>query len=80
MGPVQKNQSTSVGDLSLAIPKQRQGSFFPDWLVSRRRVDTALYAEVMEASGPPERLFGAPLAALVQRRQNPPWAWYLWLR
>ncbi len=24
--------TTQVGDLSLAIPKLRQGSFFPDWL------------------------------------------------
>jgi transposase-like protein len=40
--------STS-GDLTLAIPKLRQGSFFPDWLEPRRRVDKALYAVVMEA-------------------------------
>jgi hypothetical protein len=38
-----------VGDLSLAIPKLRQGSFFPDWLEPCRRVDKALYAVVMEA-------------------------------
>ncbi len=38
-----------MGDLTLAIPKLRQGSFFPDWLVPRRRVDKALYAVVMEA-------------------------------
>jgi transposase-like protein len=41
--------TTQVGDLSLAIPKLRQGSFFPDWLEPRRRVDKALYAVVMEA-------------------------------
>jgi putative transposase len=38
-----------VGDLTLAIPKLRHGSFFPDWLEPRRRVDKALYAVVMEA-------------------------------
>jgi transposase-like protein len=38
-----------VGDLTLAIPKLRQGSFFPDWLEPRRRVDKALYDVVMEA-------------------------------
>lgn len=38
-----------MGDLSLAIPKLRQGSFFPHWLEPRRRVDKALYAVVMEA-------------------------------
>jgi hypothetical protein len=41
--------TTQVGDLSLAIPKLRQGSFFPSWLEPRRRVDKALYAVVMEA-------------------------------
>lgn len=42
--------TAQVGDLTLAIPKLRQGSFFPDWLEPRRRVDKALYAVVMEAS------------------------------
>jgi putative transposase len=51
--------TTQVGDLTLAIcqptsktaplPTLRQGSFFPDWLEPRRRVDKALYAVVMEA-------------------------------
>jgi len=41
--------TTQVGDLTLAIPKLRKGSFFPNWLEPRRRVDKALYAVVMEA-------------------------------
>src|SRR6195952_32896 len=41
--------STTAGDLSLSIPKLRQGSFFPALLERRRRVDQALYAVVMEA-------------------------------
>ena len=41
--------STKAGDLQLAIPKLRQGSFFPSLLEPRRRVDQALYAVVMEA-------------------------------
>lgn len=41
--------STTAGDLQLAIPKLRQGSFFPALLERRRRVDQALYAVVMEA-------------------------------
>ncbi|WP_255510532.1 IS256 family transposase [Cyanobium sp. LEGE 06143] len=45
----QRLLTTQVGDLTLAIPKLRQGSFFPDWLEPRRRVDKALYAVVMEA-------------------------------
>ena len=45
----QRLLTTQVGDLSLAIPKLRQASFFSDWLEPRRRVDKALYAAVMEA-------------------------------
>ena len=35
--------------MELAIPKLRQGSFFPVILEPRRRIDQALYAVVMEA-------------------------------
>ena len=41
--------STKAGDLELAIPKLRKGSFFPEMLEPRRRIDQALYAVVMEA-------------------------------
>ena len=41
--------STAAGDLELAIPKLRSGSFFPSLLERRRRVDQALFAVVMEA-------------------------------
>ena len=41
--------STTAGDLELAIPKLRHGSFFPSLLERRRRIDRALYAVVMEA-------------------------------
>ena len=41
--------STKAGDISLKIPKLRSGSFFPEILERRRRVDHALYAVVMEA-------------------------------
>jgi putative transposase len=41
--------TTQVGDLTLAFPKLRQGSFFPNWLEPRRRVDKDLYAVVMGA-------------------------------
>lgn len=41
--------STKAGDLALAIPKLRKGSFFPGLLEPRRRIDQALYAVVMEA-------------------------------
>ena len=41
--------STAAGDVELAIPKLRRGSFFPSLLERRRRIDRALYAVVMEA-------------------------------
>ena len=41
--------STKAGDVSLKIPKLRQGSFFPSILERRRRIDRALFAVVMEA-------------------------------
>lgn len=41
--------STKAGDISVKIPKLRQGSFFPSILERRRRIDRALFAVVMEA-------------------------------
>ena len=41
--------ATQAGDLDLAIPKVRNGSFFPVLLERRRRIDQALYAVIMEA-------------------------------
>ena len=41
--------ATQAGDIELRIPKLRQGSFFPEILQPRRRIDQALYAVVMEA-------------------------------
>jgi len=41
--------STAAGDVELAIPKLREGSFFPSLLERRRRIDRALFAVVMEA-------------------------------
>lgn len=41
--------STKAGDLQVGIPKLRKGSFFPELLEPRRRIDQALYAVVMEA-------------------------------
>jgi putative transposase len=41
--------STKAGDVDLAIPKLRTGSFFPSVLERRRRIDRALFQVVMEA-------------------------------
>jgi putative transposase len=44
-----KTLTTQAGDLDLAIPKLRAGSFFPALLERRRRIDQALYAVIIEA-------------------------------
>jgi len=44
-----RDLTTTAGDLTLKVPKPRQGSFFPAVLERRRRVDQALFAVVMEA-------------------------------
>jgi transposase-like protein len=41
--------STPAGDVELAIPKLREGTFYPSLLERRRRIDRALFAVVMEA-------------------------------
>ncbi|GAA3446724.1 IS256 family transposase [Planomonospora venezuelensis] len=48
-GHREKVITTQAGDLDLAIPKLRAGSFFPSLLQRRRRIDQALYAVIMEA-------------------------------
>ena len=44
-----RRPTTKAGDVELKIPKLRKGSFFPNVLERRRRIDQALYAVVMEA-------------------------------
>ncbi|GGI09341.1 IS256 family transposase [Egicoccus halophilus] len=44
-----KRLSTPAGDLEVAIPKLRKGSFFPELLEPRRRIDKALWAVIMTA-------------------------------
>ncbi len=48
-GSRQRLLTTKAGDVELAIPKLRSGSFFPSILERRRRIDRALFAVVMEA-------------------------------
>jgi transposase-like protein len=48
-GHRERSWDTRVGTVSLAIPKLRQGSYFPDWLLEpRRRAERALVAVVAE--------------------------------
>ena len=44
-----KTVATTAGEVELAIPKLRTGSFFPSLLHPRRRVDKALYAVICSA-------------------------------
>ena len=41
--------STPAGDIEVGIPKLRKGSFFPELLEPRRRIDRALWAVIMTA-------------------------------
>jgi transposase-like protein len=41
--------STPAGDVDVGIPRLRTGSFFPELLEPRRRVDRALWAVIMTA-------------------------------
>src|SRR5690606_28376294 len=41
--------STPAGDIEIGIPKLREGSFFPELLEPRRRIDKALWAVIMRA-------------------------------
>jgi putative transposase len=41
--------STPAGDVEVGIPKLRRGSFFPELLEPRRRIDKALWAVIMTA-------------------------------
>ena len=44
-----KTVATTAGEVELAIPTLRTGSFFPSLLHPRRRVDKALYAVICQA-------------------------------
>jgi putative transposase len=45
----QRAWDTRVGEIELAIPRLRQGSYFPGFLEPRRRAEQALVAVVQEA-------------------------------
>ena len=47
----QRAWDTRVGSIELAIPRLRQGSYFPSFLEPRRRSEQALVAVVQEAYG-----------------------------
>ncbi len=46
----ERTWDTRVGTIELAIPKLRQGSYFPDWLLEpRRRAERALVSVIAQA-------------------------------
>ena len=46
----ERDWDTRVGSISLAVPKLRQGSYFPDWLLEpRRRAERALVTVIAQA-------------------------------
>lgn len=46
----ERDWDTRVGSISLAVPKLRQGSYFPEWLLeSRRRAERALVTVIAQA-------------------------------
>jgi putative transposase len=49
LGPVHTDEHERGGDVELKIPKLRKGSFFPELLEPRRRVDRALWGVIMTA-------------------------------
>jgi transposase-like protein len=59
--------STPTGDIEVAIPKLRAGSFFPELLEPRRRVDRALWAVIMT-----EDITGSSTRKVHRRRRDLP--------
>jgi putative transposase len=46
----ERDWDTRVGSIELAVPKLREGSYFPDWLLqSRRRAEQALVSVIADA-------------------------------
>src|SRR6266702_7280792 len=46
----ERDWDTRVGTIDLAIPKLRQGSYFPDWLLQpRRRAEQAFVSVIADA-------------------------------
>ena len=60
---------TSVGELELAIPKLRQGSYFPSLLEPRRRAEQAVVA--MQLPPPRPAPGGGPTHRVLSRRPMP---------
>ena len=49
-GSRQRTLNTRLGDLEISIPKLREGSYYPEWLLGRGRpAEKALLGVVMEA-------------------------------
>ena len=57
----ERDWDTRVGSIELAVPKLREGSYFPDWLLQpRRRAEQALVSVVAVAGAPDSRAASGP--------------------
>src|SRR5438067_1928828 len=49
----ERDWDTRVGSIELALPRLREGSYFPDWLLQpRRRAEQAFVSMIADASSP----------------------------
>lgn len=48
-GSRKRTLATTAGDITVALPKLRSGSYYPEFMEKRRRIDKALYAMMMTA-------------------------------
>ena len=56
----ERRWDTRAGTIDLQLPKLREGSFFPDWLLDRRRrAEKALISVVADLSSPASRRGGS---------------------
>jgi transposase-like protein len=46
----ERRWDTRVGSIALAIPRMREGSYFPDFLIRQRRAEQALVSVVATAT------------------------------
>src|SRR5256885_8615705 len=59
----ERDWDTRVGSIELAVPKLREGSYFPDWLLQPRRRAEQAFVSVVAGAYPP----GGP----TRRREEP---------
>jgi hypothetical protein len=70
-GYSERNWDTRVGSLELAMPKLREGSYFPDWLLqARRRAEQASVSVIADAHLAGVSRVGSRTGAAARRRAD----------